>query len=761
MSVALLVLIGGAVGIGVVLGARYLDARTWRSRLIAYRLRLPGDLSADAVVQWLANISAATHPPRWSLLPLPPVVIEVVATRAGIAHYLLTARDSDGQILAGLRAAVPGVRIEPAPGYLTIQPPFRAAAEVAMTSHVRPLATERVEGTSSALLAALQPLPPAAEIRLQFIATSAGTPAPVSSAESGDDDRHWLSVLVSGKASGDDEAVRAARQKIRDPLLRTVLRIGVAAPTSAEAYKLFGRVWGMAVHSLNAPGVRLVRRWLPVPEVSRRMVLRSLPLTRWPLLLGTREAAGLTGLPMAGVRLPGLGLGGARQLPPSPGMATHGAVIGMSNYPGMSARPLAVRTDDRTRHSYIVGPTGSGKSWLLARLMLQDITSGYGMSGFDPKGDLITDVLARLDEHAAERVIVLDASKRDHPVGINILGSAYSEEGRELVVDNVLHIFKEIWANFWGPRTDQILRAALLTLTSTRASDGSAFTLCEIVPLLTNAAFRRYVTTQPSVPESVRVCWQMFNAWSDGERLNAIGSVLNKVEAFTGRTPIRLALGQSQGIDLRDIFRQRKVLLVSLAKGTLGTETANLLGSLLVSSLWQATLERIRVPAERRRPVFAYIDEAQDIVRLPLAIADMLAQARGLKLGLTLANQYVAQLPEPVKRAVLGTVRTQIAFQVEYDDAKLLEARFAPLTVADLTGLERYEIAMRPCVGGQTLEPVTGLTLPLGPAVTNAQELGAASRQRYGTPRSDVEAALRARLQTGTGSSGFGRARRP
>jgi hypothetical protein len=263
------------------------------------------------------------------------------------------------------------------------------------------------------------------------------------------------------------------------------------------------------------------------------------------------------------------------------------------------------------------------------------------------------------------------------------------------------------------------------------------------------------------MPESVRVYWQMFNSWSDGERLNAIGSVLNKVEAFTGRTAIRLALGQSQGIDLRDIFRERKVLLVSLAKGSLGTETANLLGSLLVSSLWQATLSRIRVPAEKRRPVFAYIDEAQDIVRLPLAIADMLAQARGLKLGLTLANQYVAQLPEAVKRAVLGTVRTQIAFQVEYDDAKLLESRFAPLTAADLTGLERYEIAMRPCINGQTLEPVTGVTLPLPEPMRDVNELANASRERHGTARSIVEASLKARIQVNAPGTRLGRETRP
>jgi hypothetical protein len=238
-----------------------------------------------------------------------------------------------------------------------------------------------------------------------------------------------------------------------------------------------------------------------------------------------------------------------------------------------------------------------------------------------------------------------------------------------------------------------------------------------------------------------------------------IGPVLNKVEAFTHRIPIRLMLGQSHGVNLEDIFRERKVVLVNLAKGELGTETGNLLGALVISELWKATLARVRVPLEKRRPCFAYIDEAQDIVRLPLPIADMLAQARGFKLGLTLANQYLFQLPEAVRQAVLGTIRTQIAFAVEHDDAKILEKRFAPLTADDLSGLHAFELAMRPCVGAQTLAPVTGISLPLDEPTTNGQVVAQASRTRYGRPRADVEAAQRARIEVATATTA-GRRRR-
>jgi len=337
------------------------------------------------------------------------------------------------------------------------------------------------------------------------------------------------------------------------------------------------------------------------------------------------------------------------------------------------------------------------------------------------------------------------------------LGQAYSEEARELAVDSVLHVFREIWSAYWGPRTDQILRASLTSLVSVRARNGHAMTICEIVPLLTNPAFRRYVTSRDSLPPQLRDYWRRFDQLSDAERAQAIGPVLNKVEAFTHRVPIRLLLGQSAGVNFEDIFRERKVVLVNLAKGELGSETGNLLGALVVSELWKATLARVRIPVEQRRPAFAYIDEAQDIVRLPLPIADMLAQARGFKVGLTLANQYLAQLPESVRAAVLGTVRTQIAFAVEYDDAKLLEKRFAPLTGDDLTGLHAFELAMRPCVGAQTLAPVTGLSLPLSEPVSDAAELTRRSRERYGVARAEVEAALEARVQQPPESDSFGR----
>ncbi|GLZ40933.1 hypothetical protein Acsp05_45570 [Actinokineospora sp. NBRC 105648] len=316
------------------------------------------------------------------------------------------------------------------------------------------------------------------------------------------------------------------------------------------------------------------------------------------------------------------------------------------------------------------------------------------------------------------------------------------------MADRVLTILHSIYREFWGPRTDDLLRAALFSLTHTRAPDGSDFTLIEIPDLFTNPGLRQYVMRQPSLPPHLRTYWQQFDAQSTEARLNAIAPVLNKLRAFTMRTPIRLMLGQSDGIRLDAQFRRKSVLLVSLAKGALGSESAHLLGSLFVGALWQATLSRTQFPPERRAPVFAYLDEFQDIVRFGTSsdLADMLAQARGLGLGLGLAHQYLNQLSATMQQAVLGTVRSTVAFQTDHNDAVALARRFAPLVAADLQGLSAYEIVARLSTNGATGMPVTGVTLPLSEATGGAHELATASQQRHGRTRDTVEAGLEARL---------------
>ncbi len=735
MMLALLMFGGGLSILGLILGIRWVAAEPWRKQLVAYQLRPSRGLSADDVSTWLGMVAAATR--------RHPIGFELLATHKGITYYLLIPVSQQVAILAQLRSALPGVRIEEAPDYLSIQPAIRLASELRLSTRIRPLAHARAEAAVTALLSGLHPFARGEVVRLQWLVSG-------------------VRAALPDKADSSDVA-RATRHKHASPVFNALGRIAISAPSQARAISLLGRVVN-AYRVLDEPGVSVLRRLLPSSVIAARIYARALPLTVWPMRLNTAEAVGLLGLPIGEVNLPGLELSRSRQIAPTPSTPRRGTVLAMSNYPGMQERALALKADDRLRHLHLIGPTGVGKSWLIANLALQDLARGTGLVLIDPKADLVADVLARLPEERTDDVIVLDPAATDTPIGFNVLQVGRSEHERELVVDHVVHVCAELWRSSWGPRTSDVLRSALLTLTHTTAPDGSAFTLCEVPELLLNPSFRRFVIGQPTVPEAVRSFWfGYYEQLSDAERAQVIGPSLNKLRALTTRTALRLMLGQSSGVDLGEVFRSKRVVLISLNKAMVGTETAHLLGSLLMASLWQTTLSRAAVPAAKRRPVFAYLDEFQDVLRLASELTDMLDQARGLGLGLTLAHQYLDQLPKPVQAAVLGTVRSQLAFQCGYDDARGLEKRFAPqLSAADLMGLDTYEVAIRPCVDGQTRSPVTGKTLPLPEAGRDPEELARVSRERYGRPRAEVEAGLRARVDVGAAGSGprIGRTRR-
>ena len=736
MIAILSILAGGLVILGAVVGMRWWDARSWQGSLIALRLQFPRGLKADQISGWLGMLGGLRV----------PLALEIVATRGTIAHYLLVPETSEADVVAGTRGVLPGLRLEHASGYLSDrQRSWWAACELRITHLSHQLAADRAETAAAAFLGALGHLEAGEAIVVQWLLEGMPIPRP---REASDPAR---------------ELARAEKVKHSQPLMRAVGRVAADAATPGKASALLGRVVG-TLHLLDAPGVAIVRRYLPTSTVVRRLEELALPLTVWPLAINVSEAVGLVGAPLgesAGVS--GIALGRSRQLPPGQVPSSGGTTIAVSNYPGQVGQPLVLRPYDRLHHVYAVGPTGVGKSNLLAQMALGDAAAGHGVCLIDPKGDLVETILARIPDDVAERVVVFDPSQTDRPIGFNPLMVRQADEhARELAADRVLHIFRDMFSSFWGPRTDDILRAALLTAVNVPAPNGQAFTICEVPELLTSPALRQYVIGQQGLPNVLKTYWGRFDDIGEAEQLKHIGPVLNKLQAFTMRTATRLMLGQSTGMDFGEVMQRRLILLVSLAKGRIGSETATLAGSLLVAAFWQAALGRVALAPDERRPFFLFLDEFQDVVRLSESLPDLLSQARGLGIGAVLANQYVSQLPESVRAAVLGTARTQVAFQVEYDDARLLERRYEPsLAAADLMGQAKFEIALRPSVDGNTAAPVTGVTLPLGEPVRDAEELARTSRERWGRVRSDVEAGLSARVGTaGSGQSPPGRSYR-
>jgi energy-coupling factor transporter ATP-binding protein EcfA2 len=457
---------------------------------------------------------------------------------------------------------------------------------------------------------------------------------------------------------------------------------------------------------------------------------------RHPLQLNTKELSAVSSFPPGLTNELPVKRIASRLLPPTSAIPRSGLVIGQATFPGRE-RSLAISADDARRHLAVLGPTGTGKSTLLSHLATAQIASGGAIVVIEPRGDLITDILAQVPANRIDDVVVINPTDRDRLVGLNPLAS--SGRSPELVADQLLGLFHSLYAENWGIRTQDILGAALLTLARTRD-----MTLACLVPLLTDHGFRRRIVGKlPDDPLGLSSFWRTFESWSEGQKLNAIAPVMSKLRPILLRPDIRAILGQSRpGFELRQVFTQKKILLVNLAAGQVGPEASALLGSLVIGQLWQAIQERSATPRERRHPVMVVLDEFQSYTHLPVDLGEALVQARGLGAPFVLAWQFLHQLNPSMRSAVLN-LQSKIAFRLEHEDARVMAAG-TPLSADDFQGLSAYE-AYAQLVAQHTVQPWCSLaTLPPQKPISDVEIVRQASRQNYGCERKEIEAELTA-----------------
>jgi hypothetical protein len=607
---------------------------------------------------------------------------------------------------------------------------FRDAWRVALTNRHRPLQIADPERVTRALLAAITAAGKKEQIVVQWLLGRTHAPRPVAVSETAPTESWWR-PLVAGEAQLDPERRRALETKRSDHAFACVGRVAIRARTPGRTRALAVGVLA-ALRTAEAPGigVKLSR------ESSQRFNRVAVPWM-WPHTLNVLELVGLLGWPLGDQPLPGIPRDESRWLRPDPRIKSVRRVLGESTAPGEDRR-LGLSIGDALQHLHLIGPTGTGKSTLLANLICQDIDAGRGVVVIEPKGDLVQDVLARIPTDRIDDVVVLDPTESNYPIGLNPLLS----RGRrpELVADQVLAVFHGLWRNNWGPRLQDILHSALLTL----AGRGDA-SLCLLPALLTNPVVRRRLRAAVDDPIALEPFWAWFDAISDAERQQAIAPVLNKLRPFLLRRSVRAIVGQvDPRFRIDEVFTKRRIVLVSLAKGLIGPEAAALLGSLFVAEFWQSVLGRGAVPAERRHPVVVYADEFQDYVHLPTDLGDALAQARGLGVGLTLAHQHLAQLPSNLRAAVLANARSRVCFQLAADDAQTM-ARFSSgkLEPADFQRLRRYEAYAQLVVGGEVADFASLRTLPLPEPSSDPMTIRVLSRERYGRAVEDVDAEIR------------------
>jgi hypothetical protein len=524
--------------------------------------------------------------------------------------------------------------------------------------------------------------------------------------------------------------VRDVMGKSTQPLYRCLVRVAVTASSSAEARgRIHGILGGFAAYE-GRVGLRRRRvRRAPVK-------LRERWLGRRAFLASTGELAALAHLPGEDA-IPGVVMAGAREVAPPPGLPAQGKPLGLSS----SGATVNLSVPDARRHIHVLGPTGVGKSTLIARLVLADFDAGRGAVVIDPKGDLVEDVLARIPAGGESDVDLLDPLD-EAPPGLNVLDSP----DRDLGVDQLVGIFRRVFDRYWGPRTDDILRAAVLTLTT--ASPTS--TLADIPRLLTDRSWQAKLAAQIDDPV-LGPFWEWYGEMSDPLRAQASGPLLNKLRAFLLRRPVRAIVGQpTTTLDVPRAINEGRLLLAKLPKGTLGEDTSRLLGSFLFARVWQAALARAAVAPEQRRDASCYVDEFHNYLDLPTPAEDVLAEARSYRLSLCLAHQHLAQLPRDLREAVAANARTKVYFQLSRDDAATLDREVRPeLSAHDLAHLPVYTAAVRLCNDGQPGPAFTLTTEPLREATPDSAEaVRVSARQRYGRSREQVEAELAARQRT-------------
>jgi hypothetical protein len=390
-------------------------------------------------------------------------------------------------------------------------------------------------------------------------------------------------------------------------------------------------------------------------------------------------------------------------------------------------RRIGLSVADARHHLHVVGATGTGKSTLLTNLILADAIAGRGVAVLDPKGDLITDLLARLPANVGHRLVVIDPAETDAPPSWNVLDA----HGRDpdLVVDQIVGVFARLYAAYWGPRTDDVFRSACLTLIS---DSDVPVTLADIPRLLSDSAYRATRTRGLSDPAGLGGFWAWYDQLSDTGRAQVIGPVMNKLRAVLSRRFAADLFGSAASTFTLANILDGGILLARLPKGLLGDDTTRLVGSLLLSGLWQAATARADTPEDHRLDASIYVDECHNFLHLPGSLDDVLAEARGYHLSLTLAHQHLGQLPRDIADAVHANARNKAFFTLSPDDARALARHVGPyLSAEDLTRLDRYQLACRLVSHGRDTHGFTVATRPATAADANRPtQLRQAARER-------------------------------
>ena len=659
------------------------------------------------------------------------VVAEVVADADRIHHLLHVPSRVAMSVIDHLTGGIPGLGIDPLEARQTGPVPLAWRIVVPMRALLR--ATEPA-ATSRALLAGFSALRDGERVSLRWALRSAGSARVPEALEQ------------KATSSAAKAELKAWRARVGEPGFKVAGLLLIRADHPARARELAGHVAGVLRSRRGAGAGLLVRRG----RVRDGAVMPATGRTRgW---LGAAELLPLLGWPVGQEPVAGVELGVARRVPVPRGLPREGRRLFVAR-DAYGERPVALSPEAARHHLAVVGPSGTGKSALLARSILDDIEAGHAGVVLDPKADLVGDLLDRIPRRHAERIVVLDPASPGPVPGLDLL----SVGDPDLRADVVLGALGAIFKDSWGIRTDTYLRLGLRTLVELEHP-----VLTDWLRLFTDQVFRRTAVARLRDP-LLAAAWESYEALSPAEQQQHVAAPMSKVVSLLSRPQVRAVLAQRQPkLDIARVLAEGKWLLVSLSPGVLGEPASRLLGAILTYSVWTAIEARAAMPPDQRQPVFLYLDELQSLSKLPFGLEYFFERARGLGCGVTVATQALGRLPQNLQQSLLGNVGSLVSFRLGYDEANRVARDMPGLAPKDLQGLRRFEVAARIGTGmGSSVATVTGRTEPLPDRTGQADFIRQRSAERYGQDPSQIDEGLRERREPKVSDKDVARRRRP
>lgn len=693
------------------------------------QLHLPRPLEADAVLAVLGRLAADRQ--------LRHLVLEARA-EGGHVYYLIGARPADlVRLEPMLRDFLPGCYLDVAAVQVASRRRVQAAGRLRVRPSYLPLAIEEPEMVSRAVLSALAvPLTGDQSLVLQIMFGPRILPG-VLPAEMPDPSLPLVRRLLTGNRPAGADLRTRMRRRVEQPGFGLTIRVGASASSrERRTALLLGVLSGLTVS--QGPGTRIRL----VAEQAERLNAVRRPWW-WQLRLSVPELAGLLAWPLGKTELPGVPRLHPRPLRAHAKVHQGPRVFARSAAPG-DDRLLGITAADQTMHGVAYGPNGSGKTNVLLHLILNDIAAGRPAVVLDPKRQLIDDILARVPAHRMNDIVELNAADPS-PVSFNPLDVAGRDP--DVVVDGILAVFAQVFAEGYGPRTADIFSSALRTLARGSVPNTPA-TLTDLPRLLSDPSFRRPFVGRVHGDLALGQFWAWYEGMNPAAQASVIAAPMNKLRQFLLRPAVTRMLGPGSGsFRLRDVFRTNKVVLTPLNEGLIGPGAASLLGSLIIADVWQATQERASEPGAHLRPGMVYVDEAPRFVHLPVSLADALAISRSLSVGWFLAAQFRSQFPPDLRLAVDINARSKIAFATEYEDARDL-AKLAPeLEPEDFMALPRFHAYANLVADGAPSGWALLRTLPPPPAITSPEAVRAVLRARHTPPNPNQTAVTKPPVQ--------------